>query len=53
VTAKMVNHLEPSEAALRATFYEYKLPAAFGLPHSIAADNHGNGWFAEYSFSEN
>jgi virginiamycin B lyase len=38
---------------LRSTFYEFDVPTQRSFPHSIIADNTGNGWFGEYALSAN
>ena len=50
---EQVKRVEPSDAALQATFYEFQIPTRGSLPHSIIADNKGNGWFAEYHWRAN
>jgi virginiamycin B lyase len=53
LTQDQVKHVPPSDAVLQATFYEFNVPTLKSFPHSIASDNHGNGWFGEYALSAN
>jgi virginiamycin B lyase len=53
LTQDQVKHVAPSDAVLQATFYEFDVPTPRSFPHSIASDNHGNGWFGEYALAAN
>jgi virginiamycin B lyase len=49
-----VKHTPVSDAALRATFTEYIIPARRTMPHSVIVDDEsGTVWFSEYDSASN
>ena len=49
-----VKHVDPSDAALKATIVEFTIPTARSRPHSIEIDTKTNtAWFGEESFFGN
>jgi virginiamycin B lyase len=44
-----IKHSKPTEAVLRATIREYRIPTRDPFPHSITTDAQGNAWFSEVS----
>ena len=52
-TPQQVKHVDISDAALKATITEYKLPTGRAMPHSITIDAKGIAWFSEYDRPSN
>jgi virginiamycin B lyase len=53
-TAEQVKHTDISDAALKATYREYKVPTPDVWVHSVAVDPARNiAWFAEYDYQSN
>ncbi len=52
-TMNQVQHVEMSDAALRATWREYRPPTVTNFIHSIDADAKGQVWFAEWDRKAN
>jgi virginiamycin B lyase len=53
-TTDQVKHADISDAALKATFREYKVPTPDVWVHSVAVDPARNiAWFAEYDYQSN
>ena len=53
-TAEQVKHADISDAALKATYREYKVPTPDVWVHSVAVDPARNiAWFAEYDYQSN
>jgi virginiamycin B lyase len=53
-TTDQVRHADISDAALKATFREYKVPTPDVWVHSVAVDPARNiAWFAEYDYQSN
>jgi virginiamycin B lyase len=49
-----IKHVDPSDAALRATIVEYTIPTSRSRPHSITIDTKTDtAWFGEESFFGN
>jgi streptogramin lyase len=53
-TVEQVKHTELADAALKATYREYKVPTPDVWVHSVAVDPARNiAWFAEYDYQSN
>jgi len=53
-TTEQIKHTELSDAALKATYREYKVPTPDVWVHSVAVDPARNiAWFAEYDYQSN
>jgi streptogramin lyase len=53
-TAEQVKHADISDAALKATYREYKVPTPDVWVHSVAVDPARDiAWFAEYDYQSN
>jgi virginiamycin B lyase len=44
-----IKHSVPTDAVLKATIREYRIPTRDPFPHSITTDAQGNAWFSEVS----
>jgi virginiamycin B lyase len=44
-----VRHTTPTDAVLKATMHEFRVPTRDPFAHSITTDAQGNGWFSELS----
>jgi len=53
-TAGQIQHAEVSDAALKATYREYRVPTPDAWVHSVAVDRARDiAWFAEYDYQSN
>ena len=53
-TTDQIQHADISEAALKATYREYKVPTPEAWVHSVAVDPARDiAWFAEYDYASN
>jgi len=53
-TAAQIKHANISDAALKATYREYKVPTSEAWVHSVAVDpSRDIAWFAEYDYQSN
>jgi virginiamycin B lyase len=53
-TAEQIKHANLSDAALKATYREYKVPTSGAWIHSVTVDASRNiAWFAEYDYLSN
>ncbi|HWZ55424.1 MAG TPA: carboxypeptidase regulatory-like domain-containing protein [Verrucomicrobiae bacterium] len=53
-TAEQIKHANVSDAALKATYREYKVPTSGAWVHSVAVDPARDiAWFAEYDYLSN
>jgi virginiamycin B lyase len=54
LTAEQIKHANISDAALKATYREYKVPTSAAWVHSVAVDpSRDIAWFAEYDYLSN